>query len=595
MQPTDHAPAGDLRAYILAKQEVTDLVRAAATLEAGPGEIGDPYRELLVRLAEDRFDLAVVGQFKRGKSTLLNAIVGREALPTGVVPLTSAITSLTYGPRPRAILRWQGRGLQQEVSLAELPRYVTERGNPGNERGLAEAVVELPVAILRRGIRFVDTPGVGSSRDENTATTMAFLPDAAAVIFVTSADGPMGEIEERFLQDVRAHVRKLLVVVNKVDLVSPDERAELLGFVRSRLAARLGTEDIPVVAVSAARALSARLGHDGPGTEASGIAAFEDLLVRFVAEERGRTFLVAILDRLLGLLGSVDRTVSGGVDDMPGPGASLREQVAAACDRLLLGGPLAGAENIGPAVAETVERLDQAVASRTPEASARAPRPTSACPVCAMQAEAVFAFLARWQYALTTDAAARAAFLGVGGFCAPHTWQLQQIASPRTLTVAYVPLVEAAVQAVRQMPEDVQASAAPGDGRAGVPDPDASSCAVCRVLVTSGAAGIGELLDALGSPEGRDRYGATDGLCLPHLRRALARSLDAVTREWLVETEARRLEELSEDLHAYALKRDAIRRGLINDREEGAWRRAIATLVGERTVSAPGVAMQDEL
>lgn len=91
---------------------------------------------LLVQLAEDRFNLAVVGQFKRGKSTLMNAILGCDLLLTGLLPLTSAITMLCYGSTERVVLRREGWTLEQEVLLAQLTDYITERGNPGNERGL---------------------------------------------------------------------------------------------------------------------------------------------------------------------------------------------------------------------------------------------------------------------------------------------------------------------------------------------------------------------------------------------------------------------------------------------------------------------------
>ena len=195
----------DLRAYVLAKQEVTELVRL--TVQAlpvdAPTEAASPHHDLLVRLAEDRFNLAVVGQFKRGKSTLMNAIIGRDLLPTGVLPLTSAISALCYGPRERALLRRQGWAREQEIGLGELADYVTERGNPGNEKGLIEARVELPSRFLRRGLYFVDTPGVGSGRHENTETTRAFLPQADAVIFVTSVEAPLSEAEELFLVDIR--------------------------------------------------------------------------------------------------------------------------------------------------------------------------------------------------------------------------------------------------------------------------------------------------------------------------------------------------------------------------------------------------------
>ena len=91
-------------------------------------------------------------------------MIGQDVLPTGLLPLTSAITTLCYGPQPRAVLRRKGWTLTQEIPLEQLAEYVTERGNPGNEKGLIEARVELPERFLRRGLYFIDTPGIGSAR-----------------------------------------------------------------------------------------------------------------------------------------------------------------------------------------------------------------------------------------------------------------------------------------------------------------------------------------------------------------------------------------------------------------------------------------------
>jgi hypothetical protein len=154
----------------------------------------------------------VVGQFKRGKCTLMNAVLERDLLPTGLLPLTSAITTLCYGPTEHVVLRRKGWSWEQEAPLAQLPDSITERGNPGNEKGLLEARVELPLPFLRRGLHFIDTPGIGSARHENTAITFAFLPQMAAVIFVTSVEAPLSEAEEGFLLDIRGQVRHLFVI-----------------------------------------------------------------------------------------------------------------------------------------------------------------------------------------------------------------------------------------------------------------------------------------------------------------------------------------------------------------------------------------------
>jgi hypothetical protein len=109
--------------------------------------------ELMVKLAEDRFTLAVVGQFKRGKSSLMNALIGRELLPIGVLPLTSAITILRYGPKEKLVVTWEDSSLEHEEPLTALNDYVSEKGNPGNRKRVGAVYVEVPsLSAARAGI-----------------------------------------------------------------------------------------------------------------------------------------------------------------------------------------------------------------------------------------------------------------------------------------------------------------------------------------------------------------------------------------------------------------------------------------------------------
>jgi len=315
-------PASSLHDYLKQKLRITEVVQAVLhrARQAGDDLVEAECRRLLSRLASDRFNLVVVGQFNRGKSTLMNAVLGIECLPMGVLPLTSVITSVGYGDRECVLLHRGGDQLPIEASLAQLTENVTETGNPGNRKGIAVAEVLLPVELLRLGFHFVDTPGVGSAVAENTRTTRAFLPEADAAIFVTSFDSPLDEREIDLLAEVLAHVRKVFVVINKADTILPEQKDAVISFVRSRLPERLATSQAALFPVSALQALRSRIEGDARGLDESGILELEDALVRFLRVEKSREFLRRIADRTEDLLCKQEEAARLSVHTVCSPG-----------------------------------------------------------------------------------------------------------------------------------------------------------------------------------------------------------------------------------------------------------------------------------
>ncbi|MGA8689810.1 MAG: dynamin family protein, partial [Methyloceanibacter sp.] len=219
----------DLREYEQHKFAIAEVLRSAST--AAPREQREWHeqaQELFARLADDRFNLVVVGRFNRGKTSLMNAIMGTDRLPTGILPLTSVITTISYGSKEQVVLNYGGRILSQEISIDALPRYITQEGNPANVQRIRKAEVQLPAEILRRGFHFVDTPGLGSAITENTRTTEEFLPEADAFLLVTSYESPLSDEEMRFFRVASSSARRIFIVLNKQDTVTPDERRTAL-------------------------------------------------------------------------------------------------------------------------------------------------------------------------------------------------------------------------------------------------------------------------------------------------------------------------------------------------------------------------------
>jgi len=503
--------------------------------------------------------------------------------------LTSVVTTLCYGPQEKATLRRKGWALQPEIALSDLADYVSEQGNPGNAKEISEVRIELPERLLRQGLYLSDTPGIGSARRENTATTHDFLPEADAVILVTSVDAPLSEAENEFLDRVRQWVRKLFVVVNKVDLVSPQDRELALDYISTGVARVLGTRETHLFPLSAKTGLEAKLKRDDAALQRSGLPDFEAALTAFLANDRGRTFLVAILDRALLILGQ-RRDVAQ--SEHPAACSAQCGETAESNDGLIaemdaLRTALLEGDGAGPsALVEQHAPVDLAILQRAVEASQAAPSQKEraiaggeGCPVCAAEMSAVFDFFAGWQYRLHADADARRAFAATHGFCHAHTWQFQQIASPQGIAEGYIALVESTAMSLRQL-SSVAAASCAARMRELVPGP--GDCPACQVLRNAAQSSVRRLLEWLESTDGQGQQERLRGICVPHLAMILACEPSQGVVARLLNEEIQQLDELGEDMRSYLLKRDARRRGLINAAEEKAWLRSLIQLVGAR-------------
>ncbi len=246
-------------------------------------------KELREKLIHQQFNLVVMGQFKRGKSTFINALLGSEIVPTAIVPLTSIVTLLCFGPQPKAVVHFLD-GRREETAPAEIRRFVTEKENPRNQLNVKEVEVFYPSAHLKDGVRIIDTPGVGSVFNHNTEVAYAYLPNVDAGIFVVTADPPLSASEHRFLKEVRGYVNNLFFVLNKIDTVGEQDLEEALSFTTEILQEDL-QHSVKVWPISARLALEGRLNADSDKLNRSGLPLFEDHLRQFLHKEKGKAFL----------------------------------------------------------------------------------------------------------------------------------------------------------------------------------------------------------------------------------------------------------------------------------------------------------------
>jgi small GTP-binding protein len=235
------------------------VVRAAAERE------DEETLQAALQLLDDFFLLVVVGEFNAGKSAVINALLGERVLAEGVTPTTTQVQVLRH------------------TDQAETP-------TPPNVRSIAAS------APLLRDIHLVDTPGTNAITREHELLTRRFVPRADLILFVTSADRPFTESERRFLDQIREWGKKIVVAINKADLLTtPADLETVRAFVRDNVRTLLGLTP-EIFAVSARQALAAKRADDAVSLDASGFCGLEDYVLKTLNE--GERFRLKLLNPL---------------------------------------------------------------------------------------------------------------------------------------------------------------------------------------------------------------------------------------------------------------------------------------------------------
>jgi GTP-binding protein EngB required for normal cell division len=198
--------------------------------------------------ADQPLDVAVLGQFKSGKSSLLNAVLGETIFPVGVLPLTAVITRAAAGAQWTARVTHRD-GSVEEVAPERVAEFVTEAGNPGNARQVAVVDVFTPAMRDWPGVRLVDTPGLGSVFAHNTEATRTWMPNVAVALVTISFERPLSDEDRRLVDEAWQTAPRVVVVLTKVDLLTEPERAEVIAFLDGALRESFGAV-IPVLPFS---------------------------------------------------------------------------------------------------------------------------------------------------------------------------------------------------------------------------------------------------------------------------------------------------------------------------------------------------------
>jgi hypothetical protein len=295
-------------------REVTDSLRRLRDLarRLNDSALAAQLDDSLERIESQRFTIAVAGEFKRGKSTFVNALLGADVLPSNVAPASAALTRVTYGNPPQARIQYRAEAdsppREEMIAIEQLKDFVTKL-TPESQaiaERIQEAIVSYPSPFCRiHRIDVLDTPGLG---DESAMTevTLASLPRVDGVIMMVLAESPFGESEGAFLEQLLAQgFTRIIFVVTAMDRLESEDRPSVIDLVKRRvnecvsqyaatayasasaeqdaLLRRFGTPR--VFGISGYQALRARRTNNATLEAESGFKEFLDALDHFLTHE----------------------------------------------------------------------------------------------------------------------------------------------------------------------------------------------------------------------------------------------------------------------------------------------------------------------
>lgn len=200
-------------------------------IEASEGLIGD----------NPLLDVAVLGQFKAGKSSFINCLISRQILPVGVIPVTTVITRLQFGGLDRATITFFD-GTRQEIPITNLDEYTSEAKNPSNAKNVEMVDIELFTLADYAGLRIVDTPGLGSVFKYHMEVSANWLPEVGAAILAVSADRPLSENDVQLIRELTHYTPKIILLLTKADLLTSSQQDEVVQFFKDTIKRELNSE-----------------------------------------------------------------------------------------------------------------------------------------------------------------------------------------------------------------------------------------------------------------------------------------------------------------------------------------------------------------
>ena len=308
------------------KQTVSDLTESLAQLKEYSEDIGLEHTaksigETIEKVAKEHFEVAIVGEFKRGKSTLINAMLGQEVLPADVLPATATLNRVTYSEQPYVMVEYKN-GNSEKVDINRLADYVTKLSYESEKTAetVKQATVYYDTAFCKNNVDIIDTPGLNDD-EQMTNVTLSILPEIDAAVFVISANSPFSQFEKEFLEKkmLTSDLGRIIFAVNCFGTFSKEDEDRIVETVEKRIGsyvmekakAVMGEDSKEfavykrkigkpkVIGIYAKKALMAKESGDAAMLEESNFPTFEKVLETMLTQERGAITLQILANKII--------------------------------------------------------------------------------------------------------------------------------------------------------------------------------------------------------------------------------------------------------------------------------------------------------
>lgn len=312
--------------YASFKQTVAELTESLAQLKEYSEELdlkntAKSISDTIDKMANEHFEVAIVGEFKRGKSTLINALLGEEVLPADVLPATATLNRVTYSDTPYVEVEYKD-GASEKVDIDKLADYVTKLSYESEKRAetVKQATVYYATDFCRNNVDIIDTPGLNDD-EQMTNVTLSILPEIDAAVFVISANSPFSQFEKEFLEKkmLTSDMGRIIFAVNCFGTFSKEDEDRIVETVEKRIGSyvmekakmvmgenskefavykrKIGKPK--VIGVYAKKALIAKENNDAAMLEESNFPTFERVLETMLTKERGSITLQILANKII--------------------------------------------------------------------------------------------------------------------------------------------------------------------------------------------------------------------------------------------------------------------------------------------------------